>query len=233
MSQSGSTTGAPAAVVYHSEMGDRIALGPHVLSDREVVALACGLKGSTVSVMPGLASFNWNGRRHQQSSIELRVDCPEKLIKPTVRHILKGRVAGEPRLFMYNQYFCLRPIYQGYGIATMALGLQIKVALAANITAVFLYAAGSAGSQYNGYWVWPKLGYEGRIPDDIWGGLPDEGLTDVGLDPRQPTTIQELYASGGENLWRNAGEGYDMYFRVDARRMAVARLFNKLRGTAS
>jgi|GEM_PF-5224997 len=224
-------TGNGIKVSYAPELGDGIALGDRRLSDECVARLAGAVNGSTVEVTLETKYIVVEGRLESAQAVVLRATNPDVFTNRTERHLYMDENGQATIAVISNENFQLRPKWQRRGIGTYALAFQIKAALEAGISRLVVNAVGSKGSKYSGYVVWPQLGYDGLIPDDIWTQkLPAEEIAKLGLDPKRPVLISIFLSCGGLPLWQEYGEGYIMHFEVDAEKPAVRKLLGMIDG---
>lgn len=78
----------------------------------------------------------------------------------------------------------------------------------AGFTRIDTFAAGQLGDTYNGYYTWPRLGFNAKIPARLRPQLPEA------LQGAQ--TLQDLYATPeGREWWRINGRSTRMSFELD------------------
>jgi hypothetical protein len=84
------------------------------------------------------------------------------------------------------------------GVATRVVARQMDAAAKMGIQTVFLTAAGEKGDDYNGYYTWPRLGFDAKIPWNTIKRAPP-GL-------RSATTLLDLFSRpGGPEWWKEHG----------------------------
>ncbi len=90
------------------------------------------------------------------------------------------------------------------------------------ITKIKTYAAGDpTETRYNGYYTWPRLGYNQTIPDAIQQKLPDN---------LKASDLLELFAKpGGPEWWKENGKGLNMEFDLTSGSRSEQALLQYLR----
>lgn len=94
------------------------------------------------------------------------------------------------------------------GFGTHVFATQIEAARDLDLDIVTVFAAGSiTQTQWAGYYVWPRLGYDAPVPFGVRHRLP-EALADV-------ETLSDLYNTAeGRAFWKRHGHGMDMVFEL-------------------
>ncbi|WP_257386387.1 hypothetical protein [Tahibacter caeni] len=115
-----------------------------------------------------------------------------------------------------NDSFILEEAWQGRGIGRCALALQVEAAYRLGFSHLIADAVGASGGEYSGYAVWPKLGYDGQVPEDVLkrfepGVLADLGLTQMPLKVSDFMTTPERVAA-----WEKFGCGFPMRFMLSS-----------------
>lgn len=95
------------------------------------------------------------------------------------------------------------------GMGTRILYRQVVESSAAGVTRIDTHAAGSKKDyKYNGYYTWPRLGYDGDIPDKARDKLPKEYASAV--------TVRDLFMlEGGAEWWKENGSAFDASFSLE------------------
>lgn len=119
----------------------------------------------------------------------------------------------------------------GRGLGTGLFVRQVEEARRAGFTKITTYAAGNAREAatggYNGYYTWPRLGYDGPIPRNLAGRLPP--------NLQGARTVQDLFATAeGQEWWRQAGEYTYLEFDLaeDSRSLQVLDAYLQAKGLA-
>lgn len=156
--------------------------------------------------------------------IEIRSSHPEFLARPMVRRLFRT-VDGKTILnVIENADFKLRAGYQGQGIGTVSLAVQVGFAKRHGFDMVLANVAGRPGSEYVGYKVWPKLGYDADIPGDIVTRMPAAELERAGLSKGGKIRISDLFDRDAYSLWETHGEGGVMEFDLRDNSWSLYRL---------
>jgi hypothetical protein len=89
-------------------------------------------------------------------------------------------------------------------------GNQVRAAKAAGVDRIETMAAGpDMEPKYVGHSVWPKMGYDGPIPDEHLEKMPADLRAKMG----NSTSIQDLYATpGGQDWWHKNGGSIPLTF---------------------
>lgn len=114
---------------------------------------------------------------------------------------------GKPEI--YNGFLEVAEAQRGKGIGRQILGRQIEQSQRLGIARMQTLAGGDAESaeagQMNGYMVWPKFGYDGRLDEEHLDALPAQF--------RGVETIQELYSTReGRQAWERHGSAIHLEF---------------------
>lgn len=214
-------------LIHYPEGMEGLSFNGEAIDDLSLLRLACAMDGSTITVRFVLIDAWVDDDYQQVSAIELRTDNTVFLDRPIVRNIYRATTGEIVIGIISNDDFVLNSLWQRKGIGTFALALQVRQALALGIKKLVAMVAGSKGSRYSGYIVWPQLGYDGLIPADIWkNSLPATILEEMGFDPNVPEYLSELLRREGLDLWADHGAGYMMHFDVDEGRPEVRRLLD-------
>ncbi len=122
--------------------------------------------------------------------------------------------AGE--LVCQNTY--IRATKPGGGLGTEIFNDQIKALADAGVSKIIARAERGTdpdtGKEYNGYYTWPRLGYDGPIPSDyyssfggLFGGMPAKF--------QKAKTFSELFEmEGGPEWWQAKGKTVELEFEV-------------------
>ena len=149
-------------------------------------------------------------------AIELKVIHSGLLQRPMVRRIFEVDDGVELIDVIDNVEFYLKPDYQGQGIGATSLMTQALAAYSLGIQKIWAIAAGGDGSGDIGYRVWPKLGYDAQIPDDVLQKMPRNQLVSAGIDLTKPVLLSNLIDVGLFSLWEEHGSGCLVEFDVSS-----------------
>jgi len=145
--------------------------------------------------------------------IHITVKNPGFFRKPMIRQIISQSTNSEstPILIIENVNFYLKKEFQNQGVARKSLQLEAKAAQCIQIGEIIANVAGSASKpEYTGYKVWPRLGYDAEIADDIMKKIPEEHI--VELKKNGPIKISDLLENNLYKFWEDFGEGCMMTF---------------------
>ncbi|EIC28016.1 phage head morphogenesis protein, SPP1 gp7 [Methylomicrobium album] len=138
-----------------------------------------------------------------------------------LRH-LQADVSG---LVMHNDYFALEPAFRKQKIGTRSFAQQVATLATLGVVSIETYAAGSFEEKaYNGYYTWPRLGYDAPLTAQDIAALPPE--------LRTARSVLDLMASeAGRAWWQTHGGPREMVFDLSAgsrsRRILQAYLENQ------
>lgn len=94
------------------------------------------------------------------------------------------------------------------GIGSRAMATMIYNAKDLGFDDFTLTAAGYHGGRMNGYYTWPRLGFDGAV----YGSTAEQAVEDLGLD-FTPTKISQIFeADGGPEWWRVNGHSFSATF---------------------
>lgn len=161
--------------------------GTRKIDKNDLAELAGAFKGSIVSF--------------SMESNTLAISVRNSNVVGQLRYIMKDRKG----LFLKNEYFA-KSNSASSGIGAKMLAIQAKAAGRLGIDRIKTEAAGSKNSTtFNGYYTWPRLGYDGKISDNIKSKLPK--------DLKGSKTVQDLFKQkGGSQWWKENGSWTDMVF---------------------
>lgn len=123
-----------------------------------------------------------------------------------------------------NDSFILEETWQGRGIGTCALALQVEAAHRLGFSHLIADAAGWSGSEYSGYAVWPKLGYDGQVPEDVLARFEPDVLTALGLTD-MPLRVSDFMTTPERvAAWEKFGRGFPMKFMLSSGGKALEKM---------
>lgn len=179
-----------------------------VTIDDKLWQLAGAFDGSILDVTIEQVNTIWG----EVQAFVLTVNHPELLEKPMVRKILSVEEGAEINV-MDNVEFYLKKPYRGQGIGRSCLLVE---AVAAHDLAFIKIVANAANHPDVGWVVWPQLGYDAEIDDDILMKMQVQ----LDLACFQPcgakARISDLWDQGLFNLWEEHGSGCIMEFDVSS-----------------
>ena len=163
-------------------------LGPDV-SDVDLASVAGGVSGKvTIGVVGGKAL-----------SIVVEGDGFR-----AERYINKKCMPPPCVIVLKNEEFKVQQT--GKGLGMRVLQEQVKTASKLGIARMECYAAGSATEKgWNGYYTWPRLGYDARLPPKISTKL-------TGKLKKAKKVSDLMKTQEGRDWWKENGSGLDMQF---------------------
>lgn len=184
------------------------------LSDLEVARLSGAMAGSLVRV--GTDSLLVSGEDEKTiievPTIKLMVENTKYLASPMERHIIESNTDGSLAvLVLDNSLFKLSESARGKKIAACSVAYQIHEAKKLGFTKIQTFAAGRPGSEYTGWKVWPKMGYDGVVDEQILGKIPPDHLARLKAGGNEPITVQRILDVCGISLWEQCGEAMPMF----------------------
>lgn len=114
------------------------------------------------------------------------------------RHMFKD---DKGEVTIYNESIHITDT--GTGLGTQILSNQVEQASNAGFKKIVAAAAGRPGSVWNGYYTWPRLGYDAAIPNDV--KLPPEYAGAKNISDL-------LEKEGGAKWWKENGKEFDATF---------------------
>lgn len=154
------------------------------LSAEQIIDLCGALSGSKVRVMLGRND-------NDMPVIECVIRHPQ-IISAAYRNFLMD---DEGKLVVQNERLHMQDDAPA-GIGTRLVAQQVKAAKQLGASRIELYAAQKMGC--NGYYTWPRMGFNAPIPPDLQEQLP-EALHDC------KTTNDLMLSDGGADWWRTHG----------------------------
>lgn len=172
------------------------------LDDSTIGALAC-VPDNTIVIVER-AGVTLQSGKLQGGYLKLNVSNSDFQITRKIERDSRGDLVCYNKLFVINN----GSKYKGQGAALFAN--QVKSLQEAGVKKIVTAAAGAGPkarpSNMNGYYTWPRLGYEGKIQDIEFEQFPPEIQKSMG-DSRD---IQDLMATPeGRQVWKDYGEGFD------------------------
>ena len=136
------------------------------------------------------------------------------------------RRAKNGDLICYNDNFTIEgdSPYKGKGIELFVN--QIQALRKMGVQEVWCHAAGDAGSDYNGYYTWPRFGYDATMDDEQFDSLSEELKRQLG----ESRSVFDLFSlPGGKEEWKEKGSDlYDAVFDLREGSKSLQRLQNYL-----
>ena len=134
-------------------------------------------------------------------------------------------------LVLFDEFLDLNNAFRREGFARIALALQIRTALLAGVKLIRAHVSGGDDQRFIGRVGWPKLGFDGWIPRQLWAAIPLDVRSASGLDFQDQKLLSEVLAScpRASQAWGEHGRGFNMTLRLDAAISIVALHLNLLR----
>ena len=173
------------------------------VSDRDLAWAMGALDGSQVEVMELMTGDIYVITRHPD-------------LRTQERYLTMER--GQP--VIKNEYFAKRDGTPA-GIGAKSFGRQVVGAQRLGIKKIRTLAAGSYGESMNGYYTWPRLGYNAPLSDFYQQALPPN---------LKSKDLHELFAKpGGPEWWLVSGAGIDVEFDLTPGSAHERRMWEYLR----
>ena len=114
--------------------------------------------------------------------------------------------------YAVNSFFAVQNTGNGFGV--QALTRQVETLSKAGFAQIETYAARDNGDEGGapmvGYKVWPRLGYDARLPSDF----DVSGILHI-YDEEPPVTVSDLMDEPeGRKWWDEHGDGIEMRFNL-------------------
>lgn len=161
-------------------------LGIKGLDNPQAIANVLGVPANAESILTrtdsnGVVSINIEGPGYKMT-----------------RHMFKD---DKGEVTIYNESIHITDT--GTGLGTQILSNQVEQASNAGFKKIVAAAAGRPGSVWNGYYTWPRLGYDAAIPNDVKlppGYAGAKNISDL------------LEKEGGAKWWKENGKEFDATF---------------------
>lgn len=100
------------------------------------------------------------------------------------------------------------------GIGTRMLATQVMAASAEGFREISTLAFGGPKSTWQGYYVWPRLGFDGEIDPDVLEKVPEDLRAELDeLAGGEPPRLMHMMASPeGRTWWRDNGQSTEAVF---------------------
>lgn len=109
-----------------------------------------------------------------------------------------------------NESFTVYPGEQGQGVGTRVFATQAHAASALGVRSIQTYA--SRGLGYNGYYTWPRLGYNAPFYAGDWIKSEDQAASLPGVVMRAHDFHDLMSTAAGREWWRDNGDGVELTF---------------------
>ncbi|SDA64584.1 MULTISPECIES: GNAT family N-acetyltransferase [unclassified Janthinobacterium] len=212
----------------HPEIGDDIFLDEKNITSR-LWELAGAFDGSDLTVTFEITETVWGA----VPAFVLTVNHKVLLEKPMIRKILlvseDSNVEGSAHLsIMENVEFYLRKDYRGQGIGRECFAVEVAAAHDLGFAKIL---ANAASRPKDGWIVWPKLGYDAVIEQDIYEKIMSRSDAPTSLPPLGVARISDLWEQNLFALWDEHGTGCIMEFDCSSRQSwSMRRLLESKKG---
>jgi GNAT superfamily N-acetyltransferase len=163
------------------------------ISQEEAVKLSGALDGSQVFMTTGYGG-----------SVNIQWRSVEGRSSVTISKSADGNVK------VYNDIFKIHEDYRGQGHALTAFGREIDQAAKLGVKRLDLEAARATGV-FNGYYTWPRLGYDAKLTTRYTRALREDVAATAAM--QQATKVSDLMkTSEGRAWWLRNGDSTHMAF---------------------
>jgi hypothetical protein len=143
------------------------------------------------------------------AKVELGYNSRSKTIDVTINHPKiedMERTIGvddEGNTYVHNDLFIVKPKYQGEGLGADVFAGQVAACAAAGVAYIETHAA--RGSTMNGYYTWPRFGYDQSI-DDIEDDDRKLGVKLRAAFPDAESILDVMETKEGRDWWKKHGD---------------------------
>lgn len=139
------------------------------------------------------ASTLYNG------AVQMRMTGPGYSATRSIRKDKEGKAVA------WNQDFYVTKNLQGKGLGREIFAKQVDTLGKMGVDRIETSAAGGKGQQENGYYTWPRMGYDGPLKPEHTAKLPAQF--------QHHKTVQSLLAApGGREAWKEHGSDINLAF---------------------
>lgn len=182
------------------------------VSKADVIALAMGGHGDQHDVEIGGDYADTDDDGNPTGMMGLSIASRSKSGSHTTRATRMIKRGDDGKLVCENFSFQILGGTKGDGLGTAALTTQIDALRRLGVDRIETTGCGSPGESLNGYYTWPRLGYDGPIPKHKIDEIPAP-LRDTMNDK---TNIQSLMKTQeGRDWWKANGTGLSLSFDLD------------------
>lgn len=119
---------------------------------------------------------------------------------------------GDDIFLISNDIFVLNQAFRGEGIAVRSFAIEAREAQRLGISAIATKAAGKAGDEFSGWFLWPRSGFQADLTEAEIAKLQLHDCVPL----RTAATLHDLMQSKeGVQWWRENGSGRYMEFDLD------------------
>lgn len=131
-------------------------------------------------------------------TVELSVNSPRFTMTREYKRSVKGK------LYAKHEYFAMKGDHGEQGQGARIFGNAVDALRASGFDSIETHAAGPGGG-FNGYYTWPRFGYDGEIPQRFRAKLPPELSSATRLSDLMQTPA-------GRAWWKANGGDVDVSF---------------------
>lgn len=168
--------------------------------DRQVLSQSAGaLEGSTVVMMGGRGGVH----------MEVHDD--------RYRAVTSVQRSAEGDLYLENWNFQVFPHERGRGLGTEIIKTQIDAAHQMGARGIVVHSIGDwkRRETHNGYYTWPRMGFDGDLPRDWQSRMMATGLTEIPEQFSQASRVSDFFKKPeGRELWKRHGFPMELAFDV-------------------
>lgn len=183
----------------------KVLLGKEISSE-DIANLVGAPDTSIAHVTAGFASLDKNQ--------EIRTYYRDQSLGIRASRTISLDEFGHP--IIRNEEFIISPSKEGKGIGTRVFANEVAEASKAGISSIRTNAA--RNSDLNGYYTWPRLGYDGELPESTQTKVRDAVFT--GKLPHSPTLDRDgnihvsdlMKTEKGRKWWKENGHGLNVEF---------------------
>lgn len=108
--------------------------------------------------------------------------------------------------FIKNELLVVKPMYRGEGLGTSIFASQVEQASKSGFSYIQTHAAGDKESTMNGYYTWPRLGYDQDL-EDLRRYEDSVSVYESAREkfPESRTVLDIMESPGGREWWKENG----------------------------
>lgn len=188
-----SQSGGLKIISAHDDLAGAINKLGFVNADADAVARMAGaLPGSTVTITVS----------HDNQGIGVNIKHPDYRAHRNISLDLDGKLIIENNIFYAKK--------TGSGLGTRVFSQQVALASSFGVSAIHTHASGRYLSKNNGYYTWPRLGYDGPIPRV---DLKPHARAELKKQFPKAKKISDLMKSeAGREFWKSNGRSASLKF---------------------
>jgi hypothetical protein len=204
------------------------------LGTKELKQLLSNFPGGKMSSVEDLSDLAGGGAGKSTRVQFLGVGTAPPLVMEVESEYTNGqtrklKVDDDGDLYIYNSTLSLKPDAPK-GMGTRILASQVTAARALGVKYLKCEAfRNSSDPGWVGYKVWPKMGYDGEVPEGVASKVPDDladELKEIGA--KKPWMVSDLYTTkSGVQWWEENGDSFEAKFDLadDSHSMRVFKAY--------